>query len=495
MSRNQGQSDDGSLSERIRRNAVPAAWWLAGFVVLVGVEFGALASLLMSVPWGSAVNAITSVLPGPLASAVTTIAAVLASVGGHLADVPTLLSRDLVPNQGYHTPDGGWQGTFLGLSPAVSWGIRVALVYAYGFGFVWWVWRGYLVYRRHYRRARWTPMDDVVNRLRRHRWGQFGFLVVAAFLLMAVFAPALGPTTVEQNILDPYSHEIQVYDAESGTVEEMIVGTANLDSVSRGEKHNVGIGEYDRFDRFHPFGTLTTGKDLFTFMVHGARVSMFIGLVAITISSVIAMALALLSAYYKGLFDLAAVFISDSVSAMPGLLALVMLSVVLSNTWIAKIYSGGLLLALIFGGLGWTGLWRAIRGPALQIAENEWIDAAESFGQKPRVIVRKHIAPYVIGYLLIYASMSIGGIIIGTAGLSYLGIGISSPTPEWGRAISMGQQYITSPSWHISILPGIAVTIVVVGFNALGDGIRDAIDPQSDGATTEEVAVSAGSGA
>jgi peptide/nickel transport system permease protein len=88
--------------------------------------------------------------------------------------------------------------------------------------------------------------------------------------------------------------------------------------------------------------------------------------------------------------------------------------------------------------------------------------------------------PYVTGYILIYGSMTLGGVIIGIAGLSFLGLGVAPPTPEWGRAVKLGQDYVNTGSWHISLIPGVLVTLVVIGFNALGDGIRDAIDPQSD---------------
>lgn len=491
--------DELSILERIAENPLPAAIWGAGLAAFIAVEFGALASFVMSIPWNIPVNGTVDVLRGgalaPLADALVGAAGLLADAGAALAELPTLLSRDVIPNQGYNPPGAGWQGTFLGLPPAAAWGIRALAIYGYGIGFLWWLWRGYLVYRDNYRHVGWAPIDDVIRRLRMHGWGRFGLVIVTVFLLTAVFAPALGTATVEQNIQDPYSHKIKYYDAESGTVEGITVGAANLKSASRGEKKNTGIGAYDQFGRFHPFGTLTEGKDLFTFMVHGARVSLFIGLIAITISSLIALAVALMAAYHRGKVDLSAIFISDTISAMPGLLALIMLSVVLSDTWIAKVYSGGLLLALIFGGLGWTGLWRSIRGPALQSAEKDWIDAAESFGEKPRIIVRKHITPYVIGYLLVYASMSIGGVIIGTAGLSFLGIGINAPTPEWGRAVALGQNYVTSPSWHISIIPGVAVTVLVIGFNALGDGIRDAIDPETDDSSSETAVTTTGGGA
>ena len=126
--------------------------------------------------------------------------------------------------------------------------------------------------------------------------------------------------------------------------------------------------------------------------------------------------------------------------------------------------------------------WRSLRGPALQVSERQWVDAARSFGQRPRTVMRKHMLPYITGYLLIYGSMTLGGAIIAIAGLSFLGLGVSPPTPEWGRAINLGQNYVTTGSWHISLVPGLLITVVVTGFNALGDGIRDAIDPQSDSA-------------
>lgn len=469
--------DDEPLLDRIRANPTPAARWAVVFALLLAVEFGALANFVMSWPWATFVGWLGGV--GHL----------VASVGNALADLPTLLSRTWLDNQGYRTPDGAWHGTFMGLAPAVVWGLRVVLVYAYAGLLLGWCWRGYLVFREHYRYAGWTPTDDAVDRMRGHSWGQFGLAVVVAFVVLAVFAPTLGPTTVDRNISNPYSHQIEYYD---NGVQTVSVGVANLQSASRGAGQNVGIGAYDDYGRFHPFGTLPSGKDLFTFMAAGARISLFIGLLATLISGIVALALALLSAYYKGVFDLVTVLVSDSVQAMPRLLVLIMLGVVLSGTWISKIYSGGLLLALIFGFWGWPGLWRAVRGPAFQTVENEWVDAARSFGEGVPTLVRKHVAPFVVGYLLIYASMGIGGIMIGTAGLSYLGLGIHAPTPEWGRAISIGQQYIISPSWHISVLPGLAITVVVVGFNALGDGIRDAIDPRSEGGSSEEAAAVGG---
>jgi peptide/nickel transport system permease protein len=481
--------EDEPLLNRIRQNPRPAVLWALVAALLLALEFSALVDFVMAWPWAKAVGGLADNLPAGLASTLTGVGAFLAGIGDWLSELPRLLSREHVPNQGYETPDG-WQGTFLGLPPAYAWAIRVGIVYAYAFAFLYWIWRGYIVFREHYRYANWTPTDDMIDRLRSHRWGQFGLVVVVLFVVLAVFAPTVGPTTVEQNIANPYENTIQY--VEDGEVQEATVGAANLASQSQGDSQNFGIGSYDDYGRFHPVGTLDSGKDLFTFLAAGARISLFIGLVAIGISGSIAFALSLITAYYSGVVDLVAVLASDSFMAMPRLIVLIMLDVVMQEHWIASLYSGGVLLALLFGLWGWPGLWRAIRGPALQVVENEWIDAAESFGQKPSILMRKHVAPYVIGYLLIYASMSVGGIMIGTAGLSYLGLGVTAPTPEWGRAVASGQDYVTSASWHISIIPGLAITLVVVGFNAMGDGIRDAIDPKSEGASADEAAAAGG---
>jgi peptide/nickel transport system permease protein len=476
------------LRERIAANPRPALRWLAGVAVLLAVEFGAFVGVILQL----VLSVVRLVPTEPGASA-------LVSAGETAEAIPTLLSRTLIPNRGYQTAGGEWMETFLGLEPAYAWLLRVALIYAYAFVWLGWFWLGYRWFREHYRYADWTPRDDVVDRLRSHRWGQFGFVLVLTFFIMALFAPALGPTTVEANIQEPYSHYTEYYDEEFGSVQNVTVGTANLGATSQGTPtSNVGPWSYDDFGRFHPFGTITNGKDLFTFMAAGARVSLMIGLVSLLAAGLIATVLAMLTAYYKGLADLATVITSDSIQSLPVLLVLILASAVFSSTWLANLYNGAVMLVVIFSLTYWPFFWRSLRGPALQIAEEEWIDAAKSFGQKPRVIMQKHMLPYVIGYLLIYASLTLGGIIIAVAGLSYLGLGITPPTPEWGRVISSGQPYVASVSWHISLIPGIMITLVVVGFNAFGDGIRDALDPQSEGAEGTdggEAAVAGGGGA
>ena len=458
------------------REAPPVAWLAVG-VALLAVEAGALANFVLGV-LADSVLALPSL--GPVDGVVATVASTLEGLEQSAGSVPTLLSRDVIPNGGYWNGER-WVGTFLGLRPAVAWAVRVALVYLYAFAIAGWVYAGYRRYRRTHRAADWTPTDDVIDRLRGHGWGLFGLFVVFMFVVMAVFAPALGPTTVDENMRNSYSYEFEYWDSETETVETVVVGDANLGSQSRGDNEERVLPlQYDDYGRYHPFGTLPNGQDLFTFIVSGSRISLVIGVLSVALSASIAASLALTSAYYKGRIDLGMVLLSDSVMAMPQLLLLIMLTTVLSETWVNGIYSGGFLLALIFAFTGWTYMWRSLRGPALQVSERQWVDAARSFGQRPWTVMRKHILPYITGYLLIYGSMTLGGAIISIAGLSFLGLGVAPPTPEWGRAINLGQDYVRTGSWHISLIPGVLITVVVTGFNALGDGIRDAIDPQSD---------------
>ncbi|PSQ48676.1 ABC transporter permease, partial [Halobacteriales archaeon SW_7_65_23] len=357
---------------------------------------------------------------------------------------------------------------------------RVVVVYAYAFLLLYWFWRGYLTYRNHYREADWAPIDDSIDRLRGHPWGQAGLIIVIMFVVLATWAPALGPVTAEENLYEPYQNE-HTYLNENGEVTSSPHGTLNIQTRSNGNT-NVGPLEYDRYDRWAPFGTNSDGKDLFTFLAYGARTSLVIGLLATGLSAGFALALAMITSYYRGLVDLVAVIGSDSIQSVPFVLLVILLFVVLreANHPIVNLYDGGILLALILAFVYWPSLWRSIRGPSLQIAQAEWIDAAKSFGQRPSVTMRKHMAPYVVIYIIIYASLVLGTIVITTAALSFLGIGINPPTPEWGRMIAEGRSFVSTKSWHVATIPGILIVLVVTGFNAFGDALRDALDVQAD---------------
>lgn len=396
-------------------------------------------------------------------------------------ELPRLTSRETIPNRGYQAPDGGgWQGTFMGLSPRAAWALRAGLVLVYAIAGLFWAWKGYDLYREHYREADWTPRDDTLRRFRNHYWGIFGFVVVFLFVVMAVWAPSLGTVPIEEDVYEPWQHEFE-YVNDDGEVDTVLYGRANIDTRSNGQ-NTVGPDSYDRYGRYHPMGTTARGNDMLTIVAYGARTSLIIGLTATFLGAFIAVSLSLITAYYKGLADIITILASDTIISIPAFLLIMMLSVLFqdANHPIIKPMDGGLLLALVFAFAFWPGLWRAIRGPSLQVAEQEWVDAAKSYGQSPVNIMRKHMAPYVFGYIMIYASLLLGSMVIITAALSFLGLGINHPTPEWGRLINSGRPFISTSSWHISTLSGILIVMIVLGFNALGDGLRDAIDPEAD---------------
>ncbi|SDR43426.1 nickel transporter permease [Natronobacterium texcoconense] len=226
----------------------------------------------------------------------------------------------------------------------------------------------------------------------------------------------------------------------------------------------------------HPLGTDQLGRDVFSRLLYGARLSLGIAVAVTTIRLVLGSTVGLVAGFVGGWVDEFLMRLVDVQLAFPGLvLALVIAGILgpsLRNVMVA--------LAVV----GWGSYARIVRGSVLSMREREFIDAAQLMGvSRPRIAVR-HLLPNVVSPVVVLATMNLGTVILGTAGLSFIGLGAQPPTPEWGTMLSAGRHHLRD-AWWIANAPGAAIMLTVLGFNLLGDGLRDVLDPKHD-ATLEK---------
>jgi peptide/nickel transport system permease protein len=234
--------------------------------------------------------------------------------------------------------------------------------------------------------------------------------------------------------------------------------------------HNVLETRYLPPSAAHLFGTDEFGRDLFSRALYGARVSLSIGLLAMLLSKTIGVFYGAVAAYFGGMVDSVLMRLVDVIIAFPTFYLMLMLVGVFDANII--------LLILILGLTSWPGTARYIRGEILSLKEQEFAESARAIGLPPHLVIVRHLIPSAMSPVLVSAALSVAGMIGAEAGLSFLGLGIRLPIPSWGNMISGGQDAMLV-AWWVVFFPGALLTLTLVSFSLLADGLRDALDPKA----------------
>ena len=272
-------------------------------------------------------------------------------------------------------------------------------------------------------------LDKVKNMIKSNKLAAISLIVILSFCFCAIFAPFVAPH-------DPTLQNYENVRAKPSSA--------------------------------HLLGTDELGRDVFSRIIYGARISLVIGLVPTTISMVIGTILGLMAGFLGKKVDFAIMRLADIMLAFPSLL----LAMVVMYTLGATLINIFIALSVV----SWAGTARVVRSQTLSLKEKEFVEAAKSIGVKDYVIMMRHILPNCLPSLIVLFTMNIPGSILSESSLSFLGIGAQPPASSWGLMVVHGKQWLFSEPW-VAIAPGVAILILVLAFNFLGDGLRDAIDP------------------
>ena len=268
------------------------------------------------------------------------------------------------------------------------------------------------------------------QRFRRNRFAVAGVLVILLLFAASIFAPLITP--YHPGTIDAY-HVLLPPSAD------------------------------------HWFGTDELGRDVFTRMIYGARISLKVGFVAVGIAVVIGTVVGLLAGFYGGWTDSILMRLVDIMLCFPTFfLILAVIAMLEPSIWY---------IMIIIGVTGWMGVARLVRAEVLSLRERDFVMAARALGASDMRIIFRHILPNAMSPVLVSASLGVAGAILTESALSFLGIGVQPPDPSWGNILTAGKDYIEF-AWWLSLFPGLAILFTVLSYNLVGEGIRDALDPR-----------------
>lgn len=305
-------------------------------------------------------------------------------------------------------------------------------------------------------RSLWS---DAWRRLRRNKMAMVGLAYLTILAIVAIFAPLIAPH-------NPVTSDV----AKAGTYRK----AAWLEDAN---PLRAGTWEF-------PLGTDSIGRDVFSRLIYGTRVSLIVGFIPMFFTLLIGVVVGLVAGYAGGWIDNVLMRLADVVYAFPALLFFIIMQISFKDSAFGKLLNGLVLLFITISIVNWTGVARLVRGQVLSLKEKEFVEAARTVGTSNAQIIFRHILPNTLGPIIVAGAFIVPGAIITEATLSYLGIGITpssdpnNPFPaSWGNMILDGSKSWQSQAWML-IAPSVAVALITLAFTFVGDGLRDALDPR-----------------